>query len=443
VTAGDLYRPSAEGAGDAPSVLVFREDFLALSETFVRDHLLELPRYRVAALARSLNHPTLSVPGVPVHLLRARSVIGRAGQFTGYRLGFADSRLVTAAAREVLRTLRPDVLHAHFGPDAALVSVAAARAGVPLVATFHGYDVTQDHDSLRGGRTANTLLVDDWAAVVGRLAAVITVSSFLRDRLVDRGVPADKISVIACGVDTAAIPWSPPVVGGPVVFVGRLVEKKGLADLLDAVARLDRRPRIEVVGDGPLRAQLEARARRLGVDATFLGSLPTPRVVEAIRSAAVVAMPSRTASSGDTEGLPVVSLEASAVGRPVIGYRHAGMPEAVLDGSTGVLVAEGDVDALGRALGRALDDPDGLLRMSRAARAHVQSRFDRADLLARVADVYDRVRLTLGEGGGALLRGGRVVRWPIGWTEYVRAREWHERRGPAGDARPSERRTRP
>jgi len=388
----EAYRAALGGSSEAPRALVFREDFLALSETFVRDHLLEMPRYRVAALAASLNHPTLPVPGVPVHLLRAGSLAGRARQFAGYRLGVAQSRMVTAAAREVLDALRPDVLHAHFGPDAALVSAAAAAARVPLVATFHGYDVTQDPESLRGGRTANTVLVDDWARVIERIAAVITVSSFLRDRLIARGVPSDKISVVACGVDTAAIPWSPPVVGGPVVFVGRLVEKKGLADLLDAVAGLDRRPRVDVVGDGPLRVELEARARRLGVDAHFLGSLPTPRVVETIRSGAVVAMPSRTASSGDTEGLPVVSLEASAAGRPVIGYRHAGLPEAVLDGSTGVLVAEGDVAALARALGGALDDPVALLGMSRAARAHVVSRFERSDLLSRVADVYDRVR---------------------------------------------------
>ena len=89
MTAGDLYRPSLEEAPDAPRALVFREDFLALSETFVRDHLLYLPRYRVAASARSLNDPSLPVPGVPVHMLRATSVPGRVRQFAGYRLGVA------------------------------------------------------------------------------------------------------------------------------------------------------------------------------------------------------------------------------------------------------------------------------------------------------------------------------------------------------------------
>lgn len=401
MTSGEMYRPSLEGTRDAPRALVFREDFLALSETFIRDHLADMPRYRVAALAGSLSDPTLPVPGVPVHLLRSTSFVGRARQFAGYRLGVPQSRMITVAAREVLRTLRPDVLHAHFGPDAALVSAAAAGAGVPLVATFHGYDATQGLDSLRGGRISNDLLVDHWAAVISRLSAVITVSGFLRQCLLARGVPDEKIEVIPCGVQTSAIAWSPPPADGPIVFVGRLVEKKGVSDLLHAVALVESPPRVDIVGDGPLASELRALAAGLRIDVRFLGALPTAEVIATMCTGRMVAMPSKTASNGDSEGLGVVALEASAAGRPVVGYRHGGLPDAVLDGHTGTLVEEGDVSGLAAAIRSMSSDPDQRLRYAVAGRAHVEANFERSVLLDRVADVYDRVigRSTVGEPG--------------------------------------------
>ena len=384
------YRPPADGESGG-RVLVYREEFLQPSETFIRDHLLAMPRYSVAALANEVLPRRLEVPGVPLHLTRARGVLGRAVQFAGYRLRAPHDRLVDLATTTTLRRLAPDLVHAHFGPDAAYVARAANRLHVPLVATFHGFDLTKSAEAMRGARVAYDVYLDMGAALFGRLSAILTVSDFLRRILVERGVDPDRIDVIPCGVDTASITWTPVRPDGPVVFVGRLTAKKGVADLIEAVGSVPDRPQVVVIGDGPLRAELEAQAARLRVEVDFRGVQSSAQVAAAMQSASLVAMPSRRAHTGDAEGLGVVALEAAAAGRPVVGYVHGGLPEAVLDGVTGRLVPEGDVAALARALVELRADPAAMQRYGTAAREHVRTTFERSALLSRVAEVYDRV----------------------------------------------------
>ena len=388
----DLYRPTTGGPSSG-DVLVYREEFLQRSETFIRDHLVEMPRYRVAALARTVLPNGLRVPGVPLHLTRARTTAGRAVQFAGYRAGADHTRLLDLATRSTLSALKPDLVHAHFGPDAALVARAAVSHGVPLVATFHGFDLTKTPEALRGRMTYEHYL-EMGDALFGKLAGIITVSNFLRTKLLARGVDPSRIEVIACGVDTSTVRFVPPPVHGPVLFVGRLTAKKGVDDLIRAAASLPDPPDVVVIGDGPMRSSLEDLASSLRVRVDFRGAATSGEVRAAMANASLVAMPSKRAPSGDAEGLGVVALEAAATGRPVVGYRHGGLPEAVVDGSTGRLVSEGDVRGLAEALEATLSDPTDRARMGAAAREHVSNTFERAPLLARVADVYDRARRT-------------------------------------------------
>jgi glycosyltransferase involved in cell wall biosynthesis len=176
-----------------------------------------------------------------------------------------------------------------------------------------------------------------------------------------------------------------------VLFVGRLVEKKGCEDLLRAVAAGVRSAKLTIIGDGPLREALSRLARELDVPADFLGAQPHERVHDEMRRAQLVALPSRTAADGDQEGLPVVALEAAASGRPVVGYRHSGIPEAVIDGHTGLLALEGDVAGLAAVLAELLDDPDRSQAMGTMARDRATQLFDLTATTARIEDVYDRV----------------------------------------------------
>ncbi len=383
------YRPPVTDQSPG-RVLVYREEFLQPSETFIRDHLVDMPRYSVAAMANELLPRRLEVPGVPVHLTRARGPVAKAVQYGGYRLGAPKAKMVEIVTRATLRRLKPDLVHAHFGPDAAYIATATTAERVPLVATFHGFDLTKSAEALRGQRVAYDVYLDMGPALYPRLAAIITVSDFLRRELVARGVDADDIDVIPCGVDTSSIAWTPARPDGPVLFVGRLTAKKGVADLIRAIGLMPEPPPLVVIGDGPLRTELETLAAALRLAIDFRGVQDSEEVAGAIREASVVAMPSRRAPTGDAEGLGVVALEAQAAGRPVVGYAHGGLSEAVLDGETGRLVREGDVKALAAALEQVRSRPDLLADFAGAGRRHVERNFERSMLLGRVADVYDR-----------------------------------------------------
>jgi colanic acid/amylovoran biosynthesis glycosyltransferase len=133
---------------------------------------------------------------------------------------------------------------------------------------------------------------------------------------------------------------------------------------------------LSIVGDGPARADLERRAKAAGVKASFHGWLPEKKVHAAMRRAMLLAVPSRTAGGGDSEGLPTVIMEAMALGVPVIATRHAGIPEIVSDGVTGLLVPEADAIALAGAITALTDDSNLAGRLRGEAYADVRARFD-------------------------------------------------------------------
>lgn len=379
---------------DAPRrrrVLVYRDQFLAPSETFVRDHLLGLHDYEPVVAAGFVTDEPLAVPGVPVVELRRTGQRRRVLDGLARRAGAEEPEIRVRQLRRVVRDVRPDVVHAHFGIEGAVAQRALAGTGVPLVVTFHGWDASTYPDVMRGYGGFATHLVERWDDLVAGADAIIAVSETIKSLLVDRGADESKIQVIACGVDTASFPLAEPSPDGPVVFVGRLVEKKGVADLLEALALVSHAPHLHVYGDGPLRADLERLAVDRGVNARFFGMTSTEDVRRAFESAAVVAMPSRRARTGDLEGLGVVALEAAARGKVVVGYRSGGLAEAVLSGETGHLVEEGDIPGLADALRSVFRDPAGARQMGTAARRHVVERFEQAALLARVEDVYDEV----------------------------------------------------
>jgi colanic acid/amylovoran biosynthesis glycosyltransferase len=154
------------------------------------------------------------------------------------------------------------------------------------------------------------------------------------------------------------------------------------------------RPRALFIGDGPLLEQVRARAAHLGLDAWFRGALPPDEVYRLLAASRMLAAPSRTAADGDTEGLPTTIVEAAAMGLPVVATRHSGIPEAVLDGETGLLGAEGDRAALAANLRRLLDDAGLRDRFGKQARENAQANFDLTIQSRRLEQLYDEVTAT-------------------------------------------------
>ncbi len=387
--------------------------FPALSETFVLDQIVSLlgmgHDVRIVAGARRADpamhedvaeHRLLdrtSSLDVPAKRLDRAVLILRAGRRLGPRLfgtlaSFCLARradretgnlaAVAAMAMALAEAPRPDVVLCHFGPNASIAARALQALGwsVPLVASFHGYDITSViHE--RGPRTYRHLF--------RRGALFLPACDAFAERLDTIGCPQQRIAVqrMCVGIEAldalvASLPERPRRQDAFVLAtVGRLVEKKGIAHVIRALGLADRsRPggfRLLVVGDGPLREELGRIAVEVGVAplVEFLGALPRRAVLSVVRDADALVQASVTARSGDMEASPVVISEAMCLGRPVLGTRHSGLPDLIVDAVTGYLVNERDETALADAMVRLAADPDGAARMGRAGRARLEEGF--------------------------------------------------------------------
>jgi glycosyltransferase involved in cell wall biosynthesis len=275
-----------------------------------------------------------------------------------------------------LARLQPLLIHAHFGRGGALALPIARALGLPLVVTFHGGDATKD--GLYRSRLFPTIFQRRCAALQREAALIVCVAEHVREALLARDFPAAKLKVIRYGVEPEANGETPSPRERPyLLFVGRFVEKKGVAHLLEAMRALEREGAaidLVLIGDGPMAEALKLQSSGLK-HARFLGWLANPEVRRLMRSALALCVPSVAAHTGDAEGLPNVVLEAMACAVPVIGSRAGGIPEAVEHGRTGLLVPQADPRAIADAVGRLLGDPALRRRMGDAARAAATARF--------------------------------------------------------------------
>lgn len=290
-----------------------------------------------------------------------------------------------------LRALRPRLVHAHFGPGGAFALPIARTLGVPLVVTFHGADATKEAHYQK--RLVPRVYARRLAALQDQAALFVCVSEFVRDRLLERGFPPEKLEVIHQGVDIER--GVEPAAGADpyVLFVGRFVAKKGAADLIAAMRLLGAQgagARLVLVGDGPLAGALRNEAKDLA-GISFPGWLPNDEVRRLMRGAVALCVPSVTAPDGDAEGLPTVIFEAMAEGAPVLATRHAGIAEAVEHGRTGLLVPPGDPRALADALANLIANPERRRVLGAAARLVASERFDAATQSRRLEAVLLRV----------------------------------------------------
>jgi len=302
--------------------------------------------------------------------------LGRAGA-----LGVIDREIFKQGgvlpAVPDLRSLRPRLVHAHFGRGGALALPIARALKVPLVVTFHGGDATKDKHYRR--HLLPTIFKRRLVALQREAALFICVSDFIREQLIARGFPSAKLCVHRYGVELDnAYGADEAAPDRYVLFAGRFVEKKGVAYLIEAMRRLDaegRDLRLVLIGDGPIADDLK-RAAALLKRVEFTGWLPNSELRQRMRNALAVCVPSLQAADGDAEGLPNVVLEAMAAGTPVIASRHAGISEAVEHGRTGFLVDEQDPEGLAAALRRLSDEPDLRRRLGENARRAAVERFD-------------------------------------------------------------------
>jgi colanic acid/amylovoran biosynthesis glycosyltransferase len=286
------------------------------------------------------------------------------------------------------------LVHAHFATDAVSAMPLSAHLQVPLVVTLHGYDVTT-RDAVLGASLAGRAYLTFRRRLWRSASAFICVSDFIRRKAIEAGFPEHKLCVHHIGVDCEAFaPSDQQRQKNLILFVGRLVEKKGCEYVIRAVAELQKqqeRAELVVIGDGPLRPSLEALSQELGLTSTFLGSQPGSVISRWLKVARVFCAPSITAASGDAEGLGLVFAEAQSSGTPVVSSFHGGVPEVVRHDETGLLAPERDYQMLAEHLRRYLTD-DRLWRESSARGVEwIRERFNLSTQTRSLEEIYQHV----------------------------------------------------
>lgn len=274
---------------------------------------------------------------------------------------------------QMLQERGVDHIHAHFATSAASVArLASLLTGIPFTFTAHAKDIFHEYVDAAG---VQQKLTD--------AASVVTVSDFNRGFLHRRfSCPEEKIHRIYNGLPLELFPFEPPRERPPLILgVGRLVEKKGFSDLIAACSALEKQNvefRCDVIGAGELEAPLRRQINDLQLSSKvrLRGPLPTDEVVRSLRSAAVLAAPCITASTGDRDGLPTVLLESMALGTPCVASAVTGIPEVVQNEKTGLLVEERNQAELALGIKRILKDVTLGVKLAQAARALIEKHFD-------------------------------------------------------------------
>jgi colanic acid/amylovoran biosynthesis glycosyltransferase len=391
------------GRDDRPVLYVLKR-FPRLSETFVLRELLGLEEAGERVLIDSLLPPESQPRHPELDLLRADlRYLPRRPRLREPRVALAHMRVGAAAplcwlrlaqrarrngwrrfvqAGLVARRARAAGarhIHAHFVTAAAEVARdAAALARVPFSVTAHAKDIYQRDNAAQLARR------------VEGAAAIVTISEF-NARHLRASLLSHPVVRVPNGMPLAEP--APAPADGPVLCIARLVPKKGVDVVIEALTLLPKdfpNARLELIGEGPLAEELHELARRRGVAERidWRGFVPSDAVGEALARCALIALPCRVAPDGDRDGIPTVLLEGMARGLPVVSTPVSGIPELVEHGVSGLLVPPDDPKTLARAIARLLRDRDLAARLGAAARTVIADSFDPTESARKLREVF-------------------------------------------------------
>ena len=355
----------------------------------------DVARYRLLERTRYFDIPrnrflrVLKAPGLFLGRLSENpSLLLRSLNAVKYGREALSLRLFYGALPFIGRSY--DVVHSHHGPnglkDTWLKELGAFRG--KHLTSFHGADATR-HVQIYGPRVYDRLF--------DKGDLFLPVSQGMKKRLVALGCDERKIIVHPSGIDLERFSFGErryaPGETLRIVTVGRLVEKKGLAYAIGAVARVSQRgigAEYRVVGSGELEGHLRdlARASGVGDHVHFLGEKTQDEVHAILASSHVMLVPSVRARDGNLEGIPNAIKEAMATGIPVVATRHGDIPEIVEEGRTGFLVEEAEVEGLASRIRWVVEHPMEVKEICLRARALVEDQYDIAKLNKRLVEIY-------------------------------------------------------
>ena len=351
------------------NLCIIKPNKWAFSETFVQAHIDHLAGNKKVLYGGAF--PVYDHEGKPL----IRSKIGLLSYLIQKRLFRRKNiKIRTFALRDYFISQKIDAVFAEYGMVGASVTEACRLANLPLIIHFHGADVYH-RETVADYR-------DLYQEAFNYASAFIAVSADMANDLKKMGAPADKVYTASCGIDTNEFPLLDISHSEKdFLFVGRFVEKKSPLSLVKAFKIvIEKYPdaRLWMVGTGPLFEDTKKLIAQLSLNDNIIltGVLKSSQIRELMKRMRAFVQHSVTAANGDKEGTPVTVLEASSSGLPVVSTRHSGIKEAVIDGETGFLTDEYDIEGTARNMIDLAASPELAFKLGRAARAHMIRNYD-------------------------------------------------------------------
>jgi glycosyltransferase involved in cell wall biosynthesis len=378
-----LLRRTYEQTILTSTVAIFRKRLLSYSETFIADQGQLLPGYRPVYCGFQKDNSGIALIEKSTKILLEDNSFLSSLEKLMFRFGISSSRKWL----DKIKDQHPNLIHAHFFSD----GLDAVRIGklldIPVITTVHGHDITKHENAVAQSATSRRFF--------DQIDRIIAVSAFIAEQALARGCPEHKLIQHYIGIDLEKFTHPKSETDDPsLLFVGRLVEKKGCTYLLQAMEQLKPRfpeLRLTIIGEGDLKSSLqqEALSRELNVD--FAGTASANEIREQLARCWLFVAPSITAKSGDAEGLGMVFLEAQALQSPVVSFRSGGLVEAVDEGTTALLSDEKDVAGLARNIATLLENSTLRHNMGVEGRKRVEEYFDIRKQCAKLELIYDEL----------------------------------------------------
>ncbi len=365
------------------SVAIFRKRLLSYSETFIADQGQFLPHYRPVYCGFQKDKSGISMIANSTNILLEDNSYFGALQKILFRFGISSARKWL----DRIKQEDPALVHAHFFNDGVDALKLADRLDLPLVTTLHGHDITKHKNA-----SEQNPVTQQFFKQVDR---VIAVSEFIADQALAKGCPEQKLVQHYIGIDLDK--FTQPKIESEepsLLFVGRLVEKKGCTYLLQAMEQLQMKYpdlRLNIIGEGELKTLLQQEVKARDINVSFVGTASAAEIREQLARCWLFVAPSVTAADGDTEGLGMVFLEAQALQTPVVSFRSGGLVEAVEEGVTALLSDEKDVTGLAEAIASLLEDSALRRDMGVAGRHRIEQHFDIRKQCVKLEQIYDEL----------------------------------------------------
>lgn len=359
-----------------PTIAFFIKTYLPASETFIYEEMKNLITFNVIILTQKL-----------VNLdLFPHSNVFSAPTLLKWRLGkrWQSHNLFI---KPLLRS-KVKLVHAHFGWGGMMILPECRKLDLPLLTTFHGIDVSL---------FARDFIYRFRLKKLFREGTVFLVrSNRMKADVVDLGCKPEKIMVHYGGIDVNKFRFRKKPPDGErvkILMCGRFVEKKGFEYGIRAFAKLGKTHKnvaLTLIGDGKLRGKMENLVDSLNLSHSvqFLGMLSHEEVQREMEASDIFLSPNLAARNGDREGIPNTIKEAMATGLPVVSTYHAGIPELVIDGKSGFLVPEKDIDGLVDRLGYLIAHPELWEKLGAQGREVVEEKFDLFKQVRKLEKIY-------------------------------------------------------